>query len=73
MKINFTLKIKRDVGIMTGSRDIPPYVTITPLEANFLISSLALFPPTQFKASFGAGTSLDLINSVVLNHNTQLI
>lgn len=50
-----SLNMNADVGIRTGSRDIPPYVTMTPLLTNVCNKLVALLPPTQLSASFGFG------------------
>lgn len=44
-----------DVATVTGLRLIPPYVTRTAELGKHFESSVALDPPTQFKASLGLG------------------
>ena len=41
------------VGMVTGCRDIPPYVIMTPSSFKCLINPVELFPPTQLRANEG--------------------
>ena len=61
-----SLKMRAAVGTVNGCLDIPPYVTIVEFSPIVLISSNAFLPPTQLRASDGAGISFDLNTSVDL-------
>ena len=53
------MKISRDVGMVKGFMDMPPYVTMVAPGASDLATAVDEAPPTQFRPSFGRGTPAD--------------
>ena len=54
-----SLKMSKEVGIVNGFMDIPPYVTMVPPGANDLATAVDAEPPTQFRPSLGLGMSAE--------------
>ena len=48
-----SLKMSKEVGIVSSFMDIPPYVTMLPPGANALATAVEAEPPTQFRPSLG--------------------
>ena len=53
------MKISRDVGMVKGFIDMPPYVTMVAPGANDLATAVDDDPPRQFRPSFAWGKPAD--------------
>ena len=51
--------MSKEVGMVRGFIDMPPYVTMVAPGAIDLATAVDDAPPTQFKPSFGLGMSAD--------------
>ena len=55
------LKMRRDVGMLSGFMDMPPYVTRVAPGARDLATAAEDAPPTQFRPSFGLGKPAEAV------------
>ena len=54
--------MSREVGMVRGFIDMPPYVTMVDPGANDLATAVDDAPPTQFRPSLGLGISADAVS-----------
>ena len=61
--------MSKEVGIVSGFMDIPPYVTMVSPGANDLATAVEAEPPTQFRPSLGLSMSAEAAVTTSHDHD----